>query len=152
MTNPIEPINTARVLADALSAGAILERATLWPWVVTAQYLRPRNPEKPAENNMQRLILIVQSTVLKWPEASDYLPEGSTLLTQSTFPATRFDDMALHTRLHYLPHYAAFLLWRGAVALGKKPEDLVPHVDFDPVMLDADVQEWARPGSNPLGD
>ena len=146
MTAPIEKINTDRVLGEAINAGATLDRCTLWPWVVTAQYIHPGRP------GTQRLILIVQAPLSQRPEASEHLPAGATLLREDTFPAERFAQMALDVRPRYLAQYEVFLMWRKAHALGKTRAEMVPHVDYDPVAIEAKVVGWIRPGSNPLGD
>ena len=136
----------AAALTATMRASVALERNTAHPWVITAEYLPPDC------EGTHRLILIVQAPLSRRPESYDHLPDGSTLLREDSFPCERFAQMALEVRPRYRAQYEIFLLWRWARLLGKTPDRMVPHRDYDPVMLDADAQLWLRPGSNPLGD
>ena len=136
----------ASALIDAMRNSVALERNTLHPWVITAQYLGI------GLIATQRLIKIVQAPLRQRPDAQDHLPVGAIVLTEDSFPAERFAGMALEVRPRYRAQYEAFLMWRKAHALGKPRAEMVPHVDYDPVAIEAKVAGWIRPGSNPLGD
>ena len=94
---------------------------------------------------------IVESAVRQPPNELEYLPAGAEQVTADVFPASRFDDMPVASRPRYAPQYRAFLLWRAAKAIGKRPEDMRPWVDYDPCGKDDRVQSWLRPGRF-LGD
>lgn len=95
---------------------------------------------------------IVESAVRQPPNELEYLPAGAEAVTADVFPASRFDDMRdQSTRARYAPQYRAWLIWRAAKAIGKKPEDMRAWVDFDPCGKDDRVQSWLRPGRF-LGD
>lgn len=94
---------------------------------------------------------IIESGVRQPPNELEYLPAGAEQVTADVFPASRFDDMPVASRPRYAPQYRAFLLWRAAKAIGKRPEDMRPWVDYDPCGKDDRVQSWLRPGRF-LGD
>ena len=130
-------------LAKALELSRALDNATLWPWVITLRYTL--NGER------QQSVHIVQSTAGNPPDELQFVPDGAENVGADVFPASRFDDMDLAVRTNYAPQYRAFLMWRAAKAIGKRPEDMRPWVDFDPIGNDERVQSWLRPGRY-LGD
>ena len=89
---------------------------------------------------------IIESGVCVPPNELDYLPDDAEAVTADVFPASRFETMPLPTRARYAPQYRAWLIWRAAKAIGKKPEDMRAWVDYDPVGKDERVQSWLRPG------
>jgi hypothetical protein len=131
------------VMAAARGAQAI-ERATLWPWIVTVGYSVTTVADDGARvTRYGQRTEVVQSTLAEIPDATALMPEGADFLRADVFPATRFDDMSAETREKYRTHYQAFLMWRRAHALGKTVADLVPWVDYDAVFIDESVQRWA---------
>jgi len=123
-------------LAAALNLSRTLENATLWPWVLKLTYTLAGGQVTSTH--------IVESAVRQPPNELEYLPAGAEQVTADVFPASRFDDMPLEVRPRYAPQYRAFLLWRAAKAIGKKPEDMRPWVDYDVVHLDDRVTRWTR--------
>lgn len=134
----VEHYTHQAALAAALNLSRTLENVTLWPWVLKLTYTLAGGQVTSTH--------IVESAVRQPPNEMDYLPAGAECVTADVFPASRFDDMALGNRPRYAPQYRAFLLWRAAKAIGKKPEDMRPWVDYDVVAIDNDVQSWLRPG------
>jgi len=130
-------------LAKALELSRSLENVTLWPWVLKLTYTLAGGQVTSTH--------IVESAVRQPPNELEYLPAGAEQVTADVFPASGFDDMPLASRPRYAPQYRAFLLWRAAKAIGKKPEDMRPWVDYHPVGKDDRVQSWLRPGRF-LGD
>ena len=131
------------VHAPALAIDRGLQNVTVWPWVITLRYT--------LDGQRQQSVHIVQSTAVSPPDELQFVPEGAENLAADVFPASRFDDMAIATRTNYAPQYRAFLMWRAAHAIGKKPGDMRPWVDYDPIGKDERVSSWLRPGRD-LGD
>jgi hypothetical protein len=128
----------ADALRPAIDAGAIIERATLWPWIVDACWSR-------TQGIGQRSVSVVQAPMHQPPQAEDHIPADAQLLRADVFPATRFDDMTPTVRVVYRSQYSAFLMWRKAHALGKTVAELQPWTDYDPVTVDEAVQRWINP-------
>lgn len=121
---------------ELISAGAIaLEKATLWPFVVTVTY------RQGGQVSMQRTV--VQRAASNPPQGEDVLPADAEFMRADVLPAIRFADMAPGLRSRYAVEYRTFLLWRKAQALGKSAEALVSWTDYDPVSIDAAVYRWA---------
>ena len=139
----VEHYTREAALVAALTLSRTLENATLWPWVLKLTYTLAGGQVTSTH--------IVESSVRQPPNELEYLPAGAEAVTADVFPASRFDDMPLPTRARYAPQYRAFLLWRAAKAIGKRPEDMRAWVDYDPVGKDDRVQSWLRPGRF-LGD
>lgn len=139
----VEHYTHQAALAAALTLSRTLENATLWPWVLRLTYTY--------QGGQVTSTHIVESAVRQPPNELDYLPAGAEAVTADVFPASRFDDMPVASRPRYAPQYRAFLLWRAAKAIGKRPEDMRAWVDYDPVGKDDRVQSWLRPGRF-LGD
>lgn len=131
------------VQAQALALSRTIERATVWPWVITLRYT--------LDGQRQQSVHIVQSAAVSPPDELQFVPDGAENLVADVFPASRFDDMALPTRPNYVQQYRAFLMWRAAHAIGRKPDDMRPWVDYDPIGKDERVSNWLRPGRD-LGD
>lgn len=134
----VEHYTHQAALAAALTLSRTLENATLWPWVLKLTYTLAGGQVTSTH--------IVESSVRQPPNELEYLPAGAEAVTADVFPASRFDDMPLPTRARYAPQYRAFLLWRAAKAIGKRPEDMRAWVDYCPVGKDDRVQSWLRPG------
>ena len=133
----ISPAALAAALAPLRIASAI-ERATIYPYVLTADY-----------HDGQRTITevrVFQRPVHNPPDAPDVLPAGAKLLRCDVLPAERFNDMLRDVRPRYRRQYAAFLLWRRACSIDKSVEQMVPHVDFDPIYIDESVLRWENQG------
>ena len=130
-------------LAAALNLSRALEDITKVAWVLRLTYTY--------QGGQVTSTHIVESAVRQPPSELEYMPAGAEQVTADVVPASRFDDMPLASRPRYAPQYRAFLLWRAAKAIGKKPEDMRPWVDYDPVGKDDRVQSWLRPGRH-LGD
>ena len=128
---------TGPALLGAADAAAAVARATLWPWIVEVCWSR-------AEGIGQRTITVVQAPMHAPPSAEDHVPADAQLLRADVFPATRFEDMTPHVRLNYRQHYRAFLTWRKAHALGKAVDALQPWDELDPVLIDENVERWAK--------
>ena len=137
--------NTVPLLLHPLSTAALIERATLYPWIV--QYSYSTTPGIGMFG-----LLVVQAPMHKPPRAEDLMPAGATLLREDTFPAMRFEDMSQGRREHYRAHYRAFLMWRKAHALGKAVADMAPWTDYDPCHLDENVERWVSQGVRFAGD
>ena len=139
----VEHYTHQAALAAALTISRTLENVTLWPWVLRLTYTY--------QGGQVTSTHIVESAVRQPPNELEYLPAGAEQVTADVFPASRFDDMPVASRPRYAPQYRAFLLWRAAKAIGKRPEDMRPWVDYDPCGKDDRVQSWLRPGRF-LGD
>ena len=139
MSNPATGADiAAAAFTAAMRNGVALERATLHPWVITAEYLHPDC------EGTQRVIKIVQAPLSQRPEADDHLPGDAQVLREDIFPAERFATMALEVRPRYRAEYEEFVKWRRVKEAFNDPADAVA--------IDYAVSLWLRPGSNPLGD
>jgi hypothetical protein len=129
---------------DPSSLATIIENATVYPFVVTIGVQHTVRYEGGVEfTRFEQIRRIVQAPMRKPPEAEDYVPKGAKLVRADIFPATRFEDMPLRIRARYAYDYDAYLRWRKARSLSKEPDQLVPHVDYDPVMLEGQVWSWS---------
>jgi hypothetical protein len=138
----------SRLAAMALSAvqsAQAIDRATLWPFVVTVEYIK-------ADGAREQRAHIVQRAMHDAPDGFDLVPADAELLRVDAFPATRFDEMSAATRDRYRAEYKAFLMWRRAHAMGKAVADLVPWVDYDAVHMDESVLRWAFGPGRYCGD
>lgn len=141
-----------RALADDLiasiaSGASIIDRATVWPWVVHVIWQRE------GEAIGQHALQIVQRSMFDPPVEFDAgVPDGAVVLRSEIYPCTRFDDMTPTVRRVHTNHYREYLMWRRAHALGKKREQLDPWKDYDPIMIDESVQRWLQPGVRFAGD
>lgn len=133
------------LLAATAGSAAVIERATLHPWVVSVGYhFTP---------GVHHVILdVVERRMDDRPDPLGFLPTGAELNRAEVFPAARFDDMPAATRERWMPHYRAFLMWRKAKALGKHVAEMTPWVDYDAILVDESVQRWAKPGVRYTGD
>jgi hypothetical protein len=137
--------NTVPLLLHPLSAASLIERATLYPWVVQFTY-----SSTPGIGMFG--LRIVQAPMHNPPRAENFIPEGAELLREDTFPAMRFEDMSQGRRGRYRSHYRAFLMWRRAHALQVQVENLRPWVDYDCVLIDETVERWVNRGVRFCGD
>ena len=146
MPDAPEPADVfAATFTTAMRAGVSLERATLHPWVVSAQYLKPPSLDsRPGNSDLRSLILIVESPLSLRPDAYDHIQAGADVLREDTFPAEHFATMALEVRPRYRAEYEVFVKWRRAKEAFKDPADAVA--------IDYAAGLWLHPGSNPLGD
>jgi len=134
----VEHYTREAALAKALELSRTLENITKVAWVLRLTYTY--------QGGQVTSTHIVESAVRQPPNELEFLPAGAEQVTADVFPASRFDDLPLPTRARYAPQYRAWLIWRAAKAIGKKPEDMRPWVDYDPVGKDDRVQSWLRPG------
>lgn len=133
-------MNLVESIRPAIEAGAIIDRATAWPWIIELGYS--------VGGVHTRTIQVLLSTVVERPPCEDLLPAGAELGRSVVFPATRFEDMADTTmRRNHRQHYEAFLMWRKARECGKPLIELEPWADFDPVAIDEAVRRWVLRGS-----
>lgn len=137
--------DTNQAMDNLMRAGQAVINATLWPWIIAIDYTD-------AQGLPKRTIEVEQRTLADTPQPEDLMPAGGTFLRAELFPATRFDDLPPTHRWKYKDHYAAYLKWRLAHALGKKVEDLIPWEEMDPISIDMKVQRWASVGSVWQGD
>lgn len=122
---------------ELIAAGArALEKATLWPFVVTVTYRQA--------GQVSTLRTVVQRAASNPPHGDDVLPADAEFMRADVLPAMRFADMAVGLRSRYAAEYKAFLMWRKGRAIGKSVDALVPWVEYDPVMIDAEVYRWTR--------
>jgi hypothetical protein len=137
--------NAVPLLLHPLSMQSLIERATVYPWIVQFTY-----------STTQRVgmfgLRVVQAPMHAPPHAENFIPEGAELLREDIFPASRFEDMTQGRRERYRSHYRAFLMWRKAHALGKTVEDLSPWVDYDAALIDETVERWVHRGVRFAGD
>lgn len=131
------------MLATAMNHAAILARCTVHPWVVSVTFR--------LAGQVKFEMHIVRAPMAEPPAPEVLLPADAELLSADVFVADRFEDMAPATRQRYTNQYRRFLMWRRAWALRKSIAELEPWVDYDPVVIDAAVARWARPGCNGLG-
>lgn len=133
------------LLNSIANQAAILERCTVYPWVVAVGYhITP--------GVHQLGINITERRMSDAPDPLGYLPTGAELNRYEVFPAARFDDMPANTRFKWKPHYRAYLMWRKAKAIGKQAAELQSWTDYDPVLIDESVQRWAAPGVRFTGE
>lgn len=117
---------------------AVIAAATVVVWVIELTYL--------LDDVRESTVVVERSPLAARPDGEDLIPAGAELLRAASFPAEAFRSMPAMERLKHRRHYRAYLLWCRAMDAGKKPDDMRGHVGYDPVMLDEDVERWARPG------
>lgn len=122
---------------DHLTAIArAIDRATLWPFVITLRY-------RGADGQATLLREVVERPAGVAPLGMDLLPaDALELFRADVLPASRFDDMTPHVRGLYAAEYRAYLMWRKAKALGKAVAELKPWTDYDPISDDGRVHRW----------
>ena len=134
----VEHYTHQAALAAALNLSRALENITKVAWVLRLTYTY--------QGSQVTSTHIVESAVRQPPNELEFLPAGAEQVTADVFPASRFDDLPLPTRARYAPQYRAWLIWRAAKAIGKRPEDMRAWVDYSPSGKDDRVQSWLRPG------
>jgi hypothetical protein len=127
------------LLASLANQAAILEKCTVYPWVVAVGY-----HFTPGVHHLG--LHITERRMSDAPDPLGFLPAGAELNRAEVLPAARLDDMPARGRERYKPHYRAYLMWRKAKAIGKQPVELQSWADYDPVLIEEDVQRWAAPG------
>lgn len=79
------------------------------------------------------------------------LEPGDHLLRSDVLPIERLHYMPREQRRDWSLAYAAYLMWRRAESLGKRPNELRCWEDYDPIQMDEDLRAWLRPGRH-VGD
>lgn len=129
----------------ATDSAATLARCTVYPWIVELVSVVPGHAAT-------RHIHVHYAPLHRPPVPEDLLPEGAEFVRADVFPATRFDDMAIHNRDRYRAHYRAALTARRARAYGITVEQLQRSEHHDPVLVDGQVERWLRPNNRFTGD
>ena len=127
------------ILAATAGSAAVIERATLHPWIVHVGY--DFDGGEP-----QSILAVVERRMDDQPDPLGHLPTDSNLRWYKVFPASTFETMAHSARPNYVAHYRAFLMWRKAKAIGKHVADMTPWVDYDPIDVHENQQRWAHTG------
>jgi len=123
---------------DPARMAAAIERATVYPYVVTALW---RN----ADSSIGGTREVLQRGRHEAPTAEAVLPVGAVFLSGKVTPAEAFDSMeTLFEREQHRAEYGTFRLWRTLHAAGKSVDSAVPWVDYDPVYVDECVRRWMR--------
>lgn len=129
-------------LVDALNpaaAAAIIERATVYPWIVEAVY-------SPTTGLAMTKTVVVRAPLHEPPDPHDLVPEGAMLLRGEVYPASKLDDMPPASRRDRISHFIAMYLHRKALIADKPVDELKGWLDFDPIHLDEETRRWANPG------
>jgi hypothetical protein len=136
---------TAAALAEqVIPAQSVVAAATYVVWVVELTYL---------QDDVQRSTIVVDRAPLSArPQTEELLPAGAELLRAESMPVCRLRDLPVDRRHNYRRHYRAFLMWNRAQDNGMRSDDMVPHVDYDPIAIDEDLQRWVRPLNRYCGD
>lgn len=132
---PAAFLATVALATSPAHTASILERCTVWPWVVDVCWSR-------VEGIGMRTIHVVAAPMSQPPDPHDYIPEGAMLLRGEVFPATRFDEMTPHVRRLYSAHYRAFLLWRRATTSGLKVDEFIASPEYDESEIASRVAYW----------
>ena len=122
--------HTIGVALHPLCAAALLERATVYPWIVVTDSRRYDPNYCGGALRTLETIHVVQAPMHQPPCAEDFVPEGWEFRRGDVFPAARLEDMRPTTRRSYERHYKAYLAWRHALAgLPTDDECVGPRAD-----------------------
>lgn len=129
-------------MLDPSMAAKMIDAATARPVVVTDQWF-----------NGERTITRIQVHMpLPGQPIDDDVPDDAQSWKRDVLPAHLLDTMRPENRQAYREQYRAFLMWRKAHALGMRPADLAPWVEYDPAAIDEDVLRWLNPTTRYAGD
>lgn len=146
-------MRSATITRRADDSAASVQAATVWPWYVRLVYTEnvqygaagDAHTDLPRHRDTWQ---VVQLPAGQRPDEHAMLPDGAELRRAEMFHAVHFYEFAPNVRLKYREHFANYLLWRRAQAMGKAVTHMVPGLDFDPATMDSDVQRWLAAGSS----
>lgn len=128
------------------SQAAILS-ATVYPYAVLVRY-------RDAAGRVVDEWRIVMAHEADDIDEVSLVPEGCEFMRAERMPIERLHSLPVAQRERYRPAFKSYWLWRRSrdPAVGKPVAELITHVDYDPILLDMEVNRWVRPFNNWQGD
>ena len=121
--------------AAGFAVQQILAAATVHTYVVVTYHVEPGN------GVARRSIEVVQAKSRPDPDA--FIPKGARFIRAHVWAVDDLRALPVDMRGHGLAsEWRAYLLWCKAQDLGLPVAAMQPWVDYDPIMLDADVSSW----------
>lgn len=129
--------SAASVSLDLPSVESIAADQDLQPWVVLVVFL---NKDQQRREHAE-IVMSSRSKAPGWLGTN----EPHTVLRAETFLAEVFDKLDPRGRRKYRAAYAAWLMHQAAERAGKNRNALIPWLDYDPIVIDAAVENWLDP-------